>query len=95
MGTNSDMEQIFILVSGQVQGVYFRAATKHIADRLDLGGYAKNLADGRVEVLAVGSKADLEKLAKFCGQGPAAARVTNIEISWQPPTYKQRAFLVL
>ncbi|MEO7387396.1 MAG: acylphosphatase [Gammaproteobacteria bacterium] len=63
------------LVSGKVQGVYFRASTARLAEQLGLRGYARNLPDGRVEVLAVGNGAGLEALAHWLRQGPPRARV--------------------
>lgn len=67
------------VVSGKVQGVFFRASTREQALELDLRGYAKNLADGRVEVLAAGSDAALDALAAWLRQGPPAARVDDLE----------------
>jgi acylphosphatase len=67
------------VVSGKVQGVFFRASTREQALELDLRGYAKNLPDGRVEVLAAGSDAALDALAAWLRQGPPAARVDDLE----------------
>lgn len=66
------------LVSGKVQGVFFRASTVRMAEQLGLRGYARNLPDGRVEVLAVGEPAALEALAGWLGQGPPLASVTQV-----------------
>ena len=66
------------LVSGRVQGVAFRAHARAQAHALQLRGYARNLADGRVEVLAVGSEAALECFAAWLQHGPPAARVTGV-----------------
>lgn len=67
------------VVSGKVQGVFFRASTRKQALELGLRGYAKNLPDGRVEVLAAGSDAALDALAAWLRQGPPAARVDDLE----------------
>jgi acylphosphatase len=67
------------LVSGKVQGVCFRAATRDEARRLRLRGHAKNLADGRVEVLAAGDIAALDALAQWLQRGPPLARVDGVE----------------
>ena len=67
------------VVSGKVQGVFFRAATREQALRLGLRGYAKNLADGRVEVLAAGDEAALDELTAWLRQGPPRARVDELE----------------
>ncbi|QQQ02663.1 acylphosphatase [Lysobacter enzymogenes] len=66
-------------VAGKVQGVWFRASAREQALALDLRGYANNLRDGRVEVLAVGDAAAIERLAQWLRQGPPNARVDRIE----------------
>jgi acylphosphatase len=67
------------LVSGKVQGVCFRAATRDEARRLGLRGYARNLPNGCVEVLAAGEGAALDALAQWLQHGPPLARVTSVE----------------
>ena len=66
------------LVSGLVQGVYFRASTRERALALGLRGYARNLADGRVEVVAGGDAAALAELERWLHEGPPAARVDAV-----------------
>lgn len=66
------------LVSGLVQGVYFRASTQARAQQLGLNGYAKNLADGRVEVVANGDAQALARLEAWLHQGPPAAQVESV-----------------
>jgi acylphosphatase len=66
------------LVSGKVQGVFYRASTRERALGLGLCGYARNLPDGRVEVLASGSDASLEALERWLWQGPTDARVDAV-----------------
>ena len=63
------------LVSGRVQGVFFRASTRTEAQRLGLRGVARNLADGNVEVLAAGEAAALDALEAWLRRGPPQARV--------------------
>jgi acylphosphatase len=67
------------LVSGKVQGVCFRAATRDEALRLGLRGHARNLPDGRVEVLAAGQGAALDALMQWLQRGPPLARVVGVE----------------
>lgn len=67
------------LVSGKVQGVFFRASTRDQALRLGLRGHAKNLPDGRVEVLAVGAGDAIDALERWLHQGPPMARVERVE----------------
>ncbi|UXI67458.1 acylphosphatase [Tahibacter amnicola] len=66
------------LVSGRVQGVFFRASTRDEAARLGLRGYARNLADGRVEVLACGDAAAVDTLEQWLHRGPPAAKVESV-----------------
>ncbi len=75
------MKAARFLVCGNVQGVWFRASTRDEALRLGLRGYASNLADGRVEVLAVGDADAIQQLANWLRQGPPLARVESVERS--------------
>ncbi|RPE75533.1 acylphosphatase [Vulcaniibacterium tengchongense] len=67
------------VASGKVQGVWFRASARERARALGLRGYARNLPDGRVEVLAAGSDDALEQLAAWLREGPPLARVDGLE----------------
>jgi acylphosphatase len=69
------------LIRGKVQGVWFRASTREQAQRLGLRGHARNLDDGRVEVLAVGDSDAIDTLAHWLAQGPPNARVDDVERS--------------
>lgn len=66
------------IVSGRVQGVYYRSATAGEAQRLKLDGWVKNLADGRVEIVAAGAPAAVTTLTGWLWQGPPAARVESV-----------------
>ena len=66
------------LVSGRVQGVFFRAATREQAQRLGLRGHARNLDDGSVEVVVAGDDDAIEALAAWLRHGPPAARVDGL-----------------
>lgn len=69
------------LVSGRVQGVFYRASTREQALRLGLSGSAVNLADGRVEVIAEGAPEAIDALERWLHEGPSAARVDQVERS--------------
>jgi acylphosphatase len=71
-----------LLVTGLVQGVGFRQATAAEARRLGLGGWVRNLADGRVEAVAEGRRDRVESLVAFAWRGPPAARVSQVEVEW-------------
>ena len=72
------MAAVRFLVSGRVQGVFYRASAREQALALGLSGYARNLPDGRVEVLASGSEAAIETFEGWLWRGPAAARVDAV-----------------
>ncbi|MCS7067613.1 MAG: acylphosphatase [Meiothermus sp.] len=80
------MLRITVLVSGQVQGVGYRQFTRRKAFELGLCGYAENLSDGRVEVVAEGEKTDLEHLIYLLRQGPRGARVEHLDVQWSEAT---------
>jgi len=67
------------LVSGLVQGVFYRASTRTQARELGLTGHARNLPDGRVEVVAHGEPEALDALERWLWQGPPAAEVEDVE----------------
>ena len=69
-----------MIVSGRVQGVFFRASTCEEAQRLGLRGWVRNLPNGSVEVLAEGETNKLDALKSFCRQGPPYARVDHLEV---------------
>jgi acylphosphatase len=72
-----------VMVEGRVQGVAFRGYTRRRAAELDLGGWVRNLYDGRVEVIAEGEKANIEALIRWLNVGPSLARVENVAVEWQ------------
>jgi acylphosphatase len=78
----AERARVHLLVSGIVQGVFYRQSTVDEARRLDLAGWVRNLADGRVEVLAEGKRPALEGLVAFCRRGPPAARVDDVQATW-------------
>ncbi len=81
------------LISGRVQGVFFRASTSRQAQALGLSGYAINLPDGRVEVAASGSAEALDRLENWLHQGPRMARVDRVErFNPEPERLGDKAF---
>lgn len=77
------MQSLRIIITGKVQGVYYRASTQAVARELELTGWVRNLDNGNVEVLAQGEKAALDKLLEWCRHGPPRAQVNHVEIDWQ------------
>ncbi len=70
-----------LYIGGQVQGVYFRAATRDQARMLGVTGWVRNLPDGRVEVLAEGNKDSVDALVAWCRRGPPGARVEGVDMT--------------
>lgn len=68
------------LVAGRVQGVFYRASTRQRAIELGVTGHARNLADGRVEVLACGDSVAVAALCDWLWQGPPSSQVISVEI---------------
>jgi acylphosphatase len=72
-----------ILVSGRVQGVFFRDHTQRWAASLKLTGWVRNLPDGRVESVVEGDKVQIETLISRVKEGPPMANVTEAEVTWE------------
>jgi len=87
------MSSARFLVSGKVQGVFFRASARNEAVRLGLHGHARNLSDGSVEVVATGSDEALRELEQWLRKGPPAACVDEV-IRRQHDGEVQRGFFV-
>ena len=75
------MKTIHIIISGKVQGVFFRVTAKRKAQGLNLTGWVKNTAEGNVEIMVSGESEVLEKFLKWCNQGPENASVENVKIN--------------
>ena len=75
-------KRLHIIVSGRVQGVWFRASTQAQARQMGLVGQVWNRSDGRVEIIAEGPEEILPQFLKWCAVGPAGARVDNLESDW-------------
>ena len=83
------------LISGRVQGVFYRASAQSYAQSLVLSGWVRNRRDGRVELLACGDETVLETLEKWLEIGPEYAKVTNIEVISENPSIMPTTFDVL
>jgi acylphosphatase len=86
--------RLHVLISGRVQGVFFRASTKSKAEELGLVGWVQNLSDGRVEAVFEGAEATVEKALTWCHQGPPGSLVNNVESSWHEPTGEFTSFTI-
>ena len=75
-----------VIVSGRVQGVFFRDSCRQEAKRLGVSGSAQNLADGTVEVFAEGDENAVDALIRWCKEGPSYAEVDSVDVSDTEPT---------
>jgi len=90
----AQLARVHFKVYGRVQGVYFRASAVERAQALGLTGWVRNCPDGSVEGLGEGQRGNLEKLIAWCGEGPAGAKVTNVETRWDTAQNTFSAFTV-
>lgn len=74
-----------VYISGRVQGVGFRAATRRTAVSNGVNGWVQNLEDGRVEAVFEGQSADVESMLEWSESGPSTARVDDIEVRYEEP----------
>lgn len=79
------MKRAHLFISGRVQGVFYRAFTKEVADSLGLKGWVRNLRDGRVEAVFEGDGDKISIAIERCKEGPPYAKVDNIELIWEEP----------
>ncbi len=89
------MNEIKAIVTGMVQGVFFRATVKDHASSFSLTGYAKNLDDGSVEIVAQGSKEDLEKFLQKVKENPGKAQIKKVSFSYRESTQSFENFKIL
>lgn len=76
-------KRVHIIISGRVQGVFYRLSTKRHAKILNLTGWVKNIPDRTVEIIAEGEEVNLKQLIIWCRKGPLIARVDEIKTEWQ------------
>ncbi len=81
----SERTRAHVYVSGKVQGVYFRATTRDTAREHGVDGWVQNLADGRVEAVFEGPESDVEAMVEFCHEGSPAARVDDVDVTYEEP----------
>ena len=95
MGRNdSEAIRAQLKIVGRVQGVYFRASACQEAQSLGLAGWVRNCPDGSVELVAEGTRDNLEQLIAWCRRGPPGARVTEVSVQWQEPEQSFNGFVI-
>ena len=82
---SDDVRTLRIMVEGRVQGVGFRYFVAREAERRAIGGFARNLGDGRVEIVAQGDGDALAALCEACGRGPRGSQVMRVDITDAAP----------
>ncbi len=82
--TGDEPARVRIIVTGRVQGVFFRRAAADEAREFAITGWARNLSDGAVEIVGEGKRRNLEMLLAWAHNGPPHARVDAVQAQWQP-----------
>lgn len=88
------MRRLHAVISGEVQGVFFRASTREKAQELGLTGWVRNLPTGSVEVVAEGDAGALSELLAWCHQGPELAEVSSVVPHWSTGTGEFESFTI-
>jgi len=84
-----------VIITGKVQGVYFRANTKRKAELLGLKGWVRNLNNGGVEAIFEGDEESVKAILEFCNHGPEGAKVENVDLSWRTYTDEFTDFQII
>jgi len=88
------VRRVHIFISGRVQGVCFRAEARRAANRFNLTGWVRNMADGRVETVFEGEDESVDKMLEWCNVGPSSARVKEVLTETEPHTGEFRDFSI-
>ncbi len=83
-----------VVISGRVQGVFFRARTRERARELDVTGWVRNRPDGRVEAVFEGPQDAVRRMVSWCRRGPRMAQVEDVTVDWRGPTGEFAGFSV-
>ncbi len=86
--------EAYVVVTGRVQGVFFRASTREAANRCGVRGFVRNLPGGQVEAVLQGEQTAVEKVIAFLREGPPGADVTNLAVTWRDPAERHEGFHV-
>lgn len=83
-----------VIISGRVQGVFFRAETQRAAERIGVSGWVRNLPDGNVEALFEGPREQVDAAIEWSHQGSPASSVSNVHVSWEDYTGEHNRFRI-
>jgi acylphosphatase len=79
------MKRACVVVSGMVQGVFFRTETRDRARSLGVAGWIRNVPDGTVEAAFEGDEERVDSMVEWCRRGPSGASVEQVEVEWVEP----------
>jgi acylphosphatase len=79
------VKRVRLVVSGRVQGVFYRATCARLARQAGVGGYVRNLPDGRVEAVFEGEDGEVDGLVSWCREGTDLARVDRVDMVREEP----------
>ena|SRR5215510_13112202 len=91
----AQMSRASIIISGRVQGVYFRASARHVALAHRLSGWVRNRVNGDVEAVVEGTEDAVQTFIAWCHDGPPGAQVTAVQVTMEPNTGEFHGFRVL
>ena len=89
------LKRMHVIISGHVQGIFFRTFIKENAQQLDIKGYVKNLPAGEVEAVFEGQKENIEKMVLVCKKGHKLASIEKIDIKEEKPTKEFSGFAII
>jgi len=88
------MPAVHLIIKGKVQGVFFRATAKDIADEMNIRGWVRNTPQGDVEIMASGSQENIDRYIGWCKRGPSKAIVTNVVVTSKEDEGYERFMIV-
>ena len=86
--------RVHIVISGIVQGVFFRVETQRAAQKYGVSGWVRNRRDGTVEAVIEGERHNVEEMLDWCRKGPSRAVVDNVAVEWETYTGEMADFRV-
>jgi acylphosphatase len=92
--SGEDLARVRMIIRGRVQGVFFRASAAEQGYTLGVRGFARNRADGAVEIVAEGTRRNLERLLKWAQAGPSRARIDEVRTEWDRATGEFSGFAI-
>lgn len=95
MAVSLERARAHVFISGQVQGVNFRANARDQARKVSVEGWVRNLRDGRVEAVFEGSRASVQRMVSWCYSGPPAAQVEQVQVAWEDVTNTEGPFSIV